>query len=278
MVFRYENDKKTKEYVWQNSWGLTTRSIGVMILTHGDDLGLVLPPRVTPIKAVIIPIGKEESVFAEANKIAEELHAGGIEVKVDARTKQTVGWKFNHYELTGLPLRFELGPKEVENRKVVVVRRDTKMREELGRTGLAERVGEILETMQREMLERATAAVFSKVKFCTDWTEFMTALDAKCIGLCPWCNERECEEAVKRDSKTVVRTFGHPDLQNSQQNPLFFKLEQREESLGHSLRSPVPRVSPLFWRSLDLPWHLSASFLSSIHLASRITHKLLFYD
>eukprot|EP00163_Fabomonas_tropica_P017994 TRINITY_DN3200_c0_g1_i13.p1 TRINITY_DN3200_c0_g1~~TRINITY_DN3200_c0_g1_i13.p1 ORF type:complete len:483 (+),score=171.98 TRINITY_DN3200_c0_g1_i13:41-1489(+) len=127
---KFENPDNGSEHlhVWQNSWGLTTRTIGVMIMIHGDDKGLVLPPRVAPLHVVVVPIvfkGKEAMVTEGAQKVNDLLAAGGIRVKADLRDNYNPGWKYNHWEQKGVPLRAECGPRDIENQQVVLVRRDT---------------------------------------------------------------------------------------------------------------------------------------------------------
>ena len=122
------DEKNEKQKVWQTSWGLTTRSIGVMIMVHGDDKGLVLPPRVAKVQVVIIPVvfkdTEKEKLLAKAKEIEETLIKAGIRVKVDDRVNYSPGWKYNHWELKGVPLRIELGPKDLEKEEVRAVRRN----------------------------------------------------------------------------------------------------------------------------------------------------------
>lgn len=122
----FEDEKKEKKFVWQTSWGLTTRSIGIMVMYHGDDKGLVLPPRVANVQVVIVPIpfkGKEEDVNNAAYEVFQSLKATEIRVHIDLRDNYNPGWKFNHWELKGVPIRLEIGPKDVQNKEVRVVLR-----------------------------------------------------------------------------------------------------------------------------------------------------------
>ena len=120
----FEDEKKEKKLVWQTSWGLTTRSIGIMVMYHGDDKGLVLPPRAANVQVVIIPIpykGKEEDVNAAATEIYQNLKKSDIRAQIDLRDNYNPGWKYNHWELKGVPIRIEVGPKDVQNKEVKVV-------------------------------------------------------------------------------------------------------------------------------------------------------------
>mmetsp|Transcript_3265 Transcript_3265/g.9985 ORF Transcript_3265/g.9985 Transcript_3265/m.9985 type:complete len:569 (+) Transcript_3265:91-1797(+) len=200
----YENDEKERHHVWQNSWGITTRSIGVMIMIHGDDTGLVLPPRVAPTTIVIVPIvfkDQKDLVHAEADKLEQELLQQGLSVTVDRRSDKKPGYKYEEHELRGVPLRIELGPRDIVDGKMVAVRRDTKEKIQVKRETAAEELRAILDEMQKNLLKRARETYYSRIKRCGDWGEFMKTLDAKCIAICPWCDRRECEEDVKKRSK-----------------------------------------------------------------------------
>merc|ERR1711957_423673 len=128
---KFQDEKGETKIAWQTSWGLTTRTIGVMIMVHGDDKGLVLPPRVAPLHCVIVPIYFKDKapLNAQSNVLADTLRECGVKVKTDLRENYNPGWKFNHWELKGVPLRIELGPKDMEKKQVVVVRRDTGKKE-----------------------------------------------------------------------------------------------------------------------------------------------------
>ena len=199
-----EGEKKEKIIPYQNSWGFTTRSIGVMIMVHGDDKGLVLPPRVAPIQVVIVPIRmkiKDEELGAESVRITDLLKEADIRVQLDDRRDRNPGWKYNHYELKGVPLRMELGPRDLEKCQVVVVRRDTGKKYEIAFADLSTAIPALLVTMQQEMLARAVAKRDSCIIRVTKWDEFVPVLQNKCMALTPFCNETEWEEEVKKKSK-----------------------------------------------------------------------------
>src|SRR5256885_988719 len=151
---------KSVQYVWGTSWGMTTRLVGAVIMTHGDDSGLVLPPNVAPYHVVIVPIPRgnwQETVLPKAREIQQQLVAGGVRVTLDDRDAYTPGWKFAEWELRGVPLRLEIGPKDLEKSQVLVARRDT--REKLGvpMDGLVERIRALLDEIQQNLLARALA-------------------------------------------------------------------------------------------------------------------------
>ena len=154
------------QFAWTTSWGLSTRMIGALIMVHGDDQGLVIPPKLAPFQAVIVPIYKndaEKSVVLEAvDRVAAELKAAGIRLKVDGREEVTPGFKFNDWEMRGVPLRIEVGPKDVEKGSVALARRDQPGRSGksfVSQAGLAATVGSLLGEIQSSMLENATAPV-----------------------------------------------------------------------------------------------------------------------
>lgn len=206
----FEDKQGKKQMVWQNSWGLTTRTLGVMIMVHADNTGLVLPPRLAPIQVVIVPIvyGDPAALIAKAHELGAALTAAGVRVEVDDRDNYNPGWKFAHWEVKGVPLRIELGPKDLEATQVVMKRRDAtdkKASEAVKWTDLVERVPALLEQIQKDMLNRARAEAESRRKVVSNWSEFTAALDASCTALAPHCDEKECEKAIKKRSGEEAR-------------------------------------------------------------------------
>lgn len=200
----YEDGKKLIPY--QNSWGFTTRSLGVMIMIHGDDKGLVLPPRVAPVQVIVVPIpfkDKDEidEIFSKADEISKLLLSVGVRVEVDSRRVYTPGWKYNYWELKGVPLRFELGPKDIAKQQVRVVRRDNGEKQDIPVVELAAKIPALLEQIQHDMLERARAERNTRIKRVTEWKDFVPALQEGCMVLTPFCNETEWEETVKTKSR-----------------------------------------------------------------------------
>ncbi len=198
-------DKENKlQYVHQTSWGMTTRLIGAVIMVHGDDSGLVLPPRVAPTQVVIVPImQKKEGVLEKAAELKEML--ASYRVKVDDSDKNP-GFKFAEQEMRGIPLRVEVGPKDIEAGQAVVVRRDTREKYVVAFEDLNAKVGEILEQMQQDMYDRALAHREENTHVATNWDEFTDILEKKqgfIKGM--WCGDQECEIAIKDKTGATTR-------------------------------------------------------------------------
>ena len=207
--------------VWQNSWGLTTRTIGVMIMVHGDDVGLVLPPRVAPTQVIIVPIiaskDSEETVagvLAAASAAEAALAAAGIRVAQDKRTVYTPAWKYAHWEQKGVPIRLEVGPKDVAKGSVMSVRRDTGGKAPLPNdASLSNVVGALLASIQSDMLTAARAERDGRIEVVTTWDEFVPALDRGNMVLAPWCESIESEEWVKEQTKATGKAEKTPGTQ-----------------------------------------------------------------
>ena len=198
----FEDDKGKKQFVWQNSWGLTTRSIGVMVMWHGDDKGLVIPPRVAATQVIIIPILNKtdsEAIIHKCREIAEELQRIGVRVEIDERDNYHPGWKFNHWEVMGVPLRLELGPIDLNAGNVKIVKRYNKEQQVLSWDQLNLIPG-ILEDIQQDMFNKSKAILESRVIPADTWEEFMVALNHKNVVITPWCQQNSCEETVKKRS------------------------------------------------------------------------------
>lgn len=208
-LFRIEFEGENgKQLVWQNSWGITTRTIGVMAMVHGDDRGLVLPPRIAPLQVVIVPIvrkGQEELVINGANAIATELSNAGFRVKCDSRPDKNPGWKFNHWELKGVPLRLELGPRDLEAGTVMATRRVDGEKLTLTRDKLCGEVEKQMKEIQSSTFEKARSMRDEKIAQVYQWAQFVPALDERTMVLAPWCEHTECEEDVKKRSADESR-------------------------------------------------------------------------
>ena len=201
---QYTDNENKLQYVHQTSWGVTTRLIGAIIMVHGDDSGLVLPPKVAPVQVCIVPIQqKKEGVLAKADEIKEVLK--GFRVKVDD-TDKSPGWKFSEQEMRGIPLRIEVGPKDIEAGKCVVVRRDTKEKIDVAFTELEEKIGEILDKMQSDMLEAARTRRDSQTFVATDYEEFKKIFNEKTgFVKAMWCGEQACEDKIKEELSVTSR-------------------------------------------------------------------------
>ncbi|GLJ11146.1 hypothetical protein SUGI_0144460 [Cryptomeria japonica] len=210
----FENEKGERSMVWQNSWAYTTRTIGVMVMIHGDDKGLVLPPRVAPLQAIVIPVpykdADTQAILEECIKTVQTLRAAGIRIEEDLRDNYSPGWKYSHWELKGVPLRIEIGPKDLANKQVRVVRRDSFVKEDVPLGQLTERVGELLEKIQSDMFERAKLKRDSCIKKVENWDEFMCALNDKMMVLAPWCDEPDVEEDICLKELFVLRPENRP--------------------------------------------------------------------
>lgn len=207
--------------VWQNSWGLSTRVIGVMVMIHGDDKGLVLPPRVAKIQSVIIPVGINKNTTPEAREKHEDqvaeiratLKKAGVRVESDWREGYTPAWKFNDWELRGVPLRLEFGPKDAAKEVVSYARRDTGEKGSIPLSELTTKVPELLETIQKDMYNKAEVAFREHRIQITNWDEVLPALDNKNVVLIPFCGEPKCEDRIK---ELTTRTDDQPDVPENQ--------------------------------------------------------------
>jgi prolyl-tRNA synthetase len=209
---QYLDENNTLQYCWTTSWGLSTRFIGAIIMTHGDDQGLVLPPRLAPIQVVIVPIFRkdeeQEKVMAAVDRVKKEL--ADYRVEVDDRTEVTPGFKFNHWELRGVPLRLEIGPKDVAKNSVALARRDIPGRDGksfVPQEGIAQTVGEMLDEIQANMLEKATKFRDDHIFEPKDYDEFkeIIANDGWCYVW--WKANAENEAKIKEETKATLRCF-----------------------------------------------------------------------
>lgn len=193
---QYTDKDNTLKYVHQTSWGMTTRLIGAIIMVHGDDNGLVLPPQIAPTQVMIVPIQqRKEGVMEKAMELKNVL--SGFRVKVDDSDKSP-GWKFSECEMRGIPLRVEIGPKDMENNQAVLVRRDTHEKIIVALGELEAKVGELLETIQKDMFERAKAHRDAHTYEATDFDTFQKTVEEKPgFVKAMWCGCQECEDKIK---------------------------------------------------------------------------------
>ena len=204
-------DKEGKlEYVWATSWGVSTRLMGALIMTHSDDNGLVLPPKLAPIHVVIVPIYKgEEQLQAISEKMValkKELEAKGITVKYDDDDQKKPGWKFAEYEMKGVPVRIAVGPRDMENGTVEVARRDTLEKNTINQSELVEYIPQLLEQIQQNLLERATAFRANNITEVSSYDEFKQVLESKGgFILAHWDGTPETEQKVKEETKATIR-------------------------------------------------------------------------
>ena len=194
------NEDGKKDYVWQNTWAITTRMIGVLVMVHGDDYGLVLPPKIAPIQAVIVPILFEDTkkqVIAAAEKIAKELEKEGISVELDSREIYTAGWKFNEWEMKGVPVRIEIGPRDIEKKQAILFRRDTRVKETIALDSLAHAVKTKLEEIQESLLKKSKQQLESNIVGVKSITELVVAVKNRKLAKGFFCGSAKCEAQVK---------------------------------------------------------------------------------
>src|SRR5580698_1074124 len=208
---RYLDQAGALQHCWTTSWGLSTRFIGAIIMVHGDDQGLILPPRIAPHQIVIVPIFKNDEertlVFEAAKKIREELVKADVRVKVDEREGQSPGFKFNAWEMRGGPLRMEIGPKDVAKGSVVLARRDRPGKEGksfVPQEGLAAAVAQLLEEIQKSLFDRALAFREANTSEPASYDDFKKAVE-KGFAFSWWCGSSECEANIKEETKATMR-------------------------------------------------------------------------
>ncbi|MGQ9734416.1 MAG: proline--tRNA ligase [Candidatus Bipolaricaulia bacterium] len=207
---QYLDKNNELQYCWTTSWGVSTRFIGAVIMVHGDDRGLILPPRLAPIQVVIVPIYKgdeERSQVLEAVPRVKARLGEAIRLEVDDREEYTAGWKFNEWELRGVPLRIELGPKDVAQEQAVLARRDLPGKEgkkAVPQAALEEEVKRLLEEIQKGLYERALAFRKAHTHEPGDYEEFKAAVEEG-FALAPWCGDPSCERAIQEETKATNR-------------------------------------------------------------------------
>ena len=203
---KYLDKNNELHSVYETSWGISTRIIGAIIMVHGDDSGLVLPPRIAPVQTRVIPIAQhKEGVLDKANELVAALKKAGYSVKIDDSEKSP-GWKFSEQEMLGIPTRIEIGPKDIENNQVVVVRRDTREKIVVSLDDIETKLGEILEQMQADMFERALAHREEHTYDATAFDEFCKIAEEKPGFIrAMWCGDQACEDKIKEEAGCTSR-------------------------------------------------------------------------
>jgi prolyl-tRNA synthetase len=207
---KYQNRTGAMDYVWQTSWGFSTRSLGALFLVHGDDSGIILPPKIAPVQLVIMPIHKkgmdEKVLSARAGELKESLGNAGIRVKVDARDEPSLGRRFNEWEVKGVPLRLELGHKELESDTVVLVRRDTGEKVTVNRKEILTTAQTLLEQVQVSLFKRAKKFRDDNTRDAGDFDEFKKIMDSsRGFIRAFWCEDAVCEAKIKEETKASTR-------------------------------------------------------------------------
>jgi len=201
-------DKDGKEkHVWQTSWGLSTRSLGALVLAHGDDNGLKLPPKLAPIQVIIVPVDIEENIFELCRKVKKELESNNIRAKIDTRDSETLGFKINKWELKGVPIRIEVGEKEIMESKLTAVRRDTGEKNSVHINDISEKIPRLLDEIQNNMFSLAKDHLENNTfDVADDYKKFKEImLTSKGFIKAFWCESEGCEERIKEETKATAR-------------------------------------------------------------------------
>ena len=208
---KYLDENNTEIFAWQTSWGVSWRLIGGMIMTHGDDKGLVLPPKVSPIQVIIIPIyhSKEdkENVLQKACQIKDSLSNNGIRVNLDDREQLTPGFKFNDWEMRGIPIRIEIGPKDIAKNQIVLARRHNQTKISLDIDGLTEKTLSELKNIQKEMFDAAKKILDERVVRVSEYQQFKKELENGKMIDCSWCGNQTCEDKIKEETGADLRVI-----------------------------------------------------------------------
>jgi prolyl-tRNA synthetase len=218
---QFQGRDKQMQHVWTTSWGVSTRLVGGVIMTHGDDSGLILPPRVAPHQVVIVPISRgnwQETVLPRAREIQAELARHDVRVLLDDREAYTPGWKFSEWELRGVPLRLEIGPKDIEKSQVLLVRRDTREKLPTPAAGLAATVKELLKEIQQSLFRRALQFREQHTSRAASYEEFTRAMEGRPgFVIAAWCGSADCEAQIKADTQATLRNipFGSERVEGS---------------------------------------------------------------
>ena len=217
---KYSDKDNIENYAWQTSWGVSWRLIGGMIMVHGDNKGLVLPPKVSPIQVVIIPIYYSENdskkVTDKANEIEKALLDKKIRVHLDKRNELTPGFKFHNWELKGIPLRIEIGPKDIEKQKVVIATRHNHEKTDLAIDKISDNIIRILQKIQKEMFDAAKKILQDKSILIEDYTKFKEELEKGGFLYAPWCGDENCEEKIKDETGAEIRVIPFDDKNEKQ--------------------------------------------------------------
>ena len=218
---QFQGRDKTLQNVWTTSWGVSTRLIGGVIMTHGDDSGLILPPRIAPYQVVIVPIARgnwQETVLPRARAIQADLMGQGVRVMLDDRDAYTPGWKFAEWEMRGVPLRLEIGPKDIEKSQVLLARRDTREKLPTPMDGLTGQIVTLLGTIQKNLFDRAVKFREDRTKRVSTYDEFKALMEGRPgFVIAAWCGSAECEAQIKAETQATLRNipFGSERVQGS---------------------------------------------------------------
>jgi len=207
---KFADKDNVEHYAWQTSWGISWRLIGAMIMIHGDDQGLILPPKIAPIQVVIVPIykndGGKDKVLSKVEEIRKILESKEIRVHVDDRSELSPGYKFNDWELRGVPIRVEIGPKDIEKQSVVIAKRYNREKSSLDFTEI-EKISTVLDEIQTDMLKTAREQAKKNTIDISDYTEFKSKIEKGGFFNVPWCGKIGCEEKIKEETGADIRVI-----------------------------------------------------------------------
>ena len=206
------DEKNERQFAWTTSWGMSTRVIGGSIMVHGDQQGLIMPPRVAPHQVVIVPIWRKDEekteVLEMVSRVSDMLKKVGVRVKVDASEHKSPGWKFNEWELKGVPLRIEIGPRDVQNNSVMLARRDRpgkEGKEVVGFDALAQHVPDLLQEIQKSLYQRALDFRQKNTRHASTYEEFRQFVEERQFIDVFWCGDPACENKIKEDTRATNR-------------------------------------------------------------------------
>ena len=206
---QYTTKEGKQEYVWATSWGVSTRLMGALIMAHGDDNGLVLPPRLAPIQVVMVPIFKtdeeHQSIIEKMTAIKDSLESRGVSCRIDDRDNLRPGFKFAEWELKGVPVRIAMGARDLASGTVEVARRDTLTKETMALGGITEHIVSLLDDIQDNIYAKALAFRDAHVEKCDSWEEFKAKINTGKFLLCHWDGTTETEQAIKDATKATIR-------------------------------------------------------------------------
>ena len=217
---KYLDDNNTETFAWQTSWGVSWRLIGGMIMTHGDDKGLVLPPKIAPIQVVIIPIyysdDEKGNVIQKANQIKDDLSKINLRVHLDDRDQLTPGFKFNDWEMKGIPIRIEIGPKDIAKNQLVLAKRHNQTKTSIDINSFTEKISSELKNIQKEMFVAAKKILDERVVRVSEYQQFKKELENGKMIDCSWCGNQTCEDKIKEETSADLRVIPFDSQQKSE--------------------------------------------------------------
>ena len=217
---KYLDDNNTETFAWQTSWGVSWRLIGGMIMTHGDDKGLVLPPKIAPIQVVIIPIyysdDEKGNVIQKANQIKNDLSKINLRVHLDDRDQLTPGFKFNDWEMKGIPIRIEIGPKDIAKNQLVLAKRHNQTKTSIDINSFTEKISSELKNIQKEMFDTAKKILDERVVRVSEYQQFKKELEGGKMIDCSWCGNQTCEDKIKEETSADLRVIPFNRQQKSE--------------------------------------------------------------